>query len=60
MMQATQVKQAAKTELLNTSFNTTLVQAIEDKAVKLVESKSGELTKAQSFNRLLEAYGDCV
>ena len=59
-MQATQVKQAAKTELLNTSLNPTLAQAFEDKAVKLVESKSGELTKAQSFNRLLEAYGDCV
>jgi len=59
-MQATHLKQAAKTESHNTSFNPVLVQPIEDKAIKLVESKSGELTKTQSFNRLLEAYGDCV
>ena len=59
-MQATQVKQAAKTELLNTSINPALVQQIADKAIKLAESKSGELTKAQSLNRFLEAFGDCV
>lgn len=59
-MQATHVKQVVKTELINKSFNPALVQEIEDNAIKSTESKSGNLNKAQSFNRFLEAFGDCV
>ncbi len=59
-MQATHVKQVVKTELINKSFNPALVQEIEDNAIKSIESKSGNLNKAQSFNRFLEAFGDCV
>ena len=59
-MQATQVKQAVKTELLDKSFNPELVQEIEDNVINSAETKSGNFNKAQSFNRFLEAFGDCV
>ena len=59
-MQATHVKQVVKTELLNKSFNPALVQEIEGDDIKSTETKSGNLNKAQSFNRFLEAFGDCV
>ena len=59
-MQATHVKQVVKTELLNKNFNPALVQETEDNAIKPTETKSGNLNKAQSFNRFLEAFGDCV
>ena len=59
-MQATHVKQAVKTELVNKNFNLVLIQEIEDNEIKSAETKSGNLSKAQSFNRLLEAFGDCV
>ncbi len=55
-----QVKQVVKNDLINKSFNPVLVQKIEANAVKSTEIKPVELSKAQSFNRLLEAYGDCV
>ena len=60
MMQATHVKKIVKTELLNESFNPALVQEIEFNDIKSTETKSGNLNKAQSFNRFLEAFGDCV
>ena len=59
-MQATHVKQVVKTELLNKNFNPALVQEIDDNDIMSVETKSGNLNKAQSFNRFLEAFGDCV
>ena len=59
-MQATHVKQTVKTELLNKNFNPVLVQEIEDNDIKSTETKSGNLNKTQSFNRFLEAFGDCV
>ncbi len=59
-MQATHVKKIVKTELLNESFNPALVQEIEFNDIKSTETKSGNLNKAQSFNRFLEAFGDCV
>ena len=59
-MQATNVKQVVKTELLNKSFNPALVQEIEGDDIKSTETKSGNLNKTQSFNRFLEAFGDCV
>ncbi len=59
-MQTTHVKQVVKTELLNINFNPALVQEIEDNDIKSAETKSGNLNKAQSFNRFLEAFGDCV
>ena len=59
-MQATHVKQVVKTELLNKNFNPALVQEIDDNEIMSVETKSGNLNKAQSFNRFLEAFGDCV
>ncbi len=59
-MQATPIKQVVKTELLNKSFNPELVQEIEDNVINSAETKSGNLNKAQSLNRFLEAFGDCV
>ena len=59
-MQATHVKQVLKTELLNKSFNTELLQETEDNAINSAETKFSNLNKAQSFNRFLEAFGDCV
>ena len=59
-MQATHVKQVVKTELLNKNLNPALVKEIEDNDIKSPESKSVKLSKAQSFNRFLEAFGDCV
>ena len=59
-MQATHVKQTVKTELVNKNFNPVLIQEIEDNEIKSTETKSGNLSKAQSFNRFLEAFGDCV
>ena len=59
-MQATPVKQAAKTALTNKSFNPTLVQKIEVNVIELAEPQSADLNKTQSFNRFLEAFGDCV
>ena len=60
MMQATHVKQAVKAELVNKNFNPVLIQEIEDNEIKSTETKPGNLSKAQSFNRFLEAFGDCV
>ena len=59
-MQATHVKQAVKAELVNKNFNPVLIQEIEDNEIKSTETKLGNLSKAQSFNRFLEAFGDCV
>ena len=59
-MQATHVKQAVKAELVNKNFNPVLIQEIEDNESKSTETKPGNLSKAQSFNRFLEAFGDCV
>ena len=59
-MQATHVKQVGNTESMNKNFNPALVQEVEDSAIKSTEPKSGSLNKAQSFNRFLEAFGDCV
>ncbi len=59
-MQATHVKQAVKAELVNKNFNPVLIQEIEDNEIKSTETKPGNLSKAQSFNRFLEAFGDCV
>ena len=58
MMQATQLKQNVNAELPNKSFNPVLVQQIETEEAKAV--KAAELIKTQSFNRFLEAFGDCV
>lgn len=60
MMQETHVKQVVKAELLNKNFSPALVQEIEDNDIKSTETKLGNLSKAQSFNRFLEAFGDCV
>ena len=59
-MQATHVKQVVKAELLNKNFSPALAQEIVDNDIKSTETKSCNLSKAQSFNRFLEAFGDCV
>ncbi len=57
-MLATQVKQAVNTESGNKTFNPKLVKKIDKAEVEA--TKAIELSKSQSFNRFLEAYGDCV
>ena len=57
-MQVANVKQVAKPNLANKAINQTLIQQSEVTKVKV--DNVVELNKTQSFNRLLEAYGDCV
>lgn len=59
-MQATQVKQVVKTELLNKNFNPSPVKQVKANAIKLAETQPVELSRTQSLNRFLEAFGDCV
>ena len=57
-MQALNVKQVSKAQLVNKTFHQTLIKPSEKLDVK-VETVV-ETAKAPSFNRVLEAYGDCV
>ena len=67
-MQATNVKQVLKPQLVNSAAQQVAVkqsEKLEVKTAKLVELKIVELkvveaSKAPSFHRALEAYGDCV
>jgi hypothetical protein len=58
MMQALNVKQVSKTQRVNKTFHQALIKPSEKLDVKV--EKVTETTKAPSFNRFLEAYGDCV
>ena len=57
-MQAANVKQVTKQNLVNKIANQALIQ--QSLATKVKTENVVELTKSQSFNRLLEAYSDCV
>lgn len=50
------VEQVAKPELVNT----VLVSADAEKAEEINQKKAADLKSKQSFDRFLEAYGDCV
>ncbi len=50
------VEQVAKPELVNT----VLVSADAEKAEEINQKKAADLKAKQSFDRFLEAYGDCV
>ena len=57
-MQATNVKQVSKPQLANNAIQQVLIKQSEQldiKAAKVIDSN-----KTESFNRFLEAYGDCV
>ncbi len=56
--QNAQVKQNVGAELLNKSFNPAMLQQIETEEAK--SAKAEKLAKTQSFDRFLEAFGDCV
>jgi hypothetical protein len=58
MMQAANVKQVTKQNLVNKIANQALIQQSE--SIKAKTENVVELTKSQSFNRFLEAYSDCV
>jgi hypothetical protein len=58
MMQAANVKQVSKTQLANQAYHQTATKKSQKQDVKL--EVVAEPTKAPSFNRFLEAYGDCV
>ena len=58
MMQAANVKQVTKQNLVNKIANQALIQ--QSQVTKVKTENVVELTKSQSFNRLLEAYSDCV
>lgn len=57
-MQALNVKQDSKAQLVNKNFHQPLIKSSEKLDVKV--EKVAETTKAPSFNRYLEAYSDCV
>lgn len=57
-MQALNVKQVSKAQQANKTFHQALIKPSEKLDVKV--EKVAETTKAPSFNRFLEAYGDCV
>ena len=57
-MQAANVKLVTKQNLVNKIANQALIQ--QSQATKVKTENVVELTKSQSFNRLLEAYSDCV
>jgi hypothetical protein len=50
------VEQVAKPELVNT----VLVSADAEKSEEINQKKVADLNAKQSFDRFLEAYGDCV
>ncbi len=50
------VEQVAKPELVNT----VLVSADAEKSEEINQKKAADLKAKQSFDRFLEAYGDCV
>jgi hypothetical protein len=58
MMQAANVKQVVKPELVSKVRNSTLNQRTDEVDVK--ESNVVDLQKHKNFNRYLEAYSDCV
>ena len=58
MMQAANVKQVTKQNLVNKIANQALIQ--QSQVTKVKTENAVELTKSQSFNRFLEAYSDCV
>ena len=58
MMQAANVKQVTKQNLVNKIANQALIQ--QSQVAKAKTENVVELTKSQSFNRFLEAYSDCV
>ncbi len=57
-MQVANVKQVTKPNLANSAVNQALIQQSEVTKAKV--DNVVELNKTQSFNRFLEAYGDCV
>ena len=57
-MQVANVKQVSKTQLVNQACHQTSVKKSQKRDVKL--EVVAEPAKAPSFNRFLEAYGDCV
>lgn len=50
------VEQVAKPELVNT----VLASADAEKTEEIKQQKAADLNRKQSFDRFLEAYGDCV
>ena len=54
-MQVANVKQTAKTNIVNKSINQVLVE--KTKKAKAIKA---DTNKSQSFSRYLEAYSDCV
>ena len=57
-MQATNVKQVSKPQLANNAIQQVLIKQSEQLDIKA--SKEIDYNKTESFNRFLEAYGDCV
>jgi hypothetical protein len=57
-MQVVNVKQASKLVVANQAISQTLIKQSEKTNAKV--AKVEQANKTASFNRFLEAYGDCV